>query len=301
MKKYLILTLTLLFLLCACGKQEQTTPATEPESEVIQTAPDTVPEATEPEVTEAPGQEAEGETQTPGKTGTAYRLVRMTALDESGNENWHQEYTYDDYGREKLTEQYTDGVITSSTTITYTDSGRELLYTYPEGRTMTVRETWDAQGNLVLWECIEDGAVEYYTEYTYNDQGWLLSYITVYTQEGSTMSCTYEYDDRGNQILVCEYTGDELMGKTQREFDENNRRTKAVYSDALSDWGFTYEYTWEGNTETAVQFDSDGAETMKTVTAYDETGNILSQETWQEGVMVSCTEYTYENIEIIAE
>ena len=301
MKKILFIVLSLLFLLCACSKQEQTTPATEPEAEVIQTAPADVTEATEPEATEAIGEEAEGETQTPNKTGTAYRLVRMTVLDENGSESWHQEYFYDDHGREKRTEQYTDGVITSSTAVTYTDSGRELLYTYPEGRTMTVRETWDDQGNLTLWECIEDGAVEYYTEYTYNEKGWLLGYTTVYTQEGSPLSGTYEYDDRGNQILVREYTGDELMGETRREFDENNRRTKAVYSDALSDWGFSYQYTWSGNTETAIQYDSDGTETMKTVTAYDETGNILSQETWQDGVMVSCTEYTYENIEIIAE
>lgn len=300
MKKILLIVLSLLFLLSGCGKVEEPAAPAPTEAEVIQTAP-AATEAAVPGETESPAEEAEGETETPHKTGTAYRLVRMTALDGSGNESWHQEYFYDDYGREKLTQQYTDGEITSSTSVTYTDSGRELVYTYPEGRTMTVRETWDEQGNLILWECIEDGAVEYYMEYTYNDRGWLLSHTTVYTHEGSPLRCTYEYDDRGNQILVREYTGEELMGETRREYDENNRKTRAVYSDTHSDWGFTYEYTWSGSTETAVQLDSDGSQVMKTVTVYDETGNILSHETWQEGSLVSRTEYTYENIEIIAE
>ena len=289
MKKLIIFLLSLLILLCGCGKEEMPTePPVQETEEII--------EVTGPEAILDPEDMTE-----PLPTEFVLRLVRKTALTGSGQESWHEEYHYDDYGREKLTEEYMEGAVICSTSVTYTDSGRELLYSYPEGRTVTVREELDEAGNLLSREFIEDGEVEYRTDYTYDDQGRLLSYTTVYTYEGSPLSCTYEYDDRGNQVMVYEYTGDELMGKTQREFDDQGRKTKAVYTDMLSDWGYTYVYTWEGTTETAVQYDSDGAESRKTITTYDESGNILVQETWQEDVMVSRLEYTYEEIEIIVD
>lgn len=294
MKKTLILLLTLSALLCGCGgKKTETTGAPAAEPEVIDTAAPATEKPTIPDDQEAIVAPTEDAVE------IVYLPTRMSNLDENGTERWHREYAYDTQGR--LTGEWefdADGQLTYYAAITYTDSGREWLYTYPEGRTMTVRETWDEQGNLLLWECIEDGAVEYYTEYTYNEQGWMLGYTTVYTQEGSPMSCTYEYDDRGNQIRVCEYSGDELMGTTEREFDAENRVTKAVYVDALSDWTFTNEYTWEGSTETSVQLDSEGNENMKTITSYDASGNILRQETWQADNTVSCVEYTYEPFDI---
>ena len=289
MKKITILLLSLVILLCGCGKEAAPTEPPLQETEEIV-------EVTGPEAILDPEDMTE-----PLPTETVLRLVRKTALTSSGSESWHEEYYYDDYGREKLTEEYMEGEVVCSTSITYTDSGRELLYSYPEGRTVTVLETLDEAGNLLSREFIEDGQVEYRTDYTYDEEGRLLSYTTVYTQEGSPLSCSYEYDDQGNQILVYEYTGDQLVGQTQREFDNQGRKVKAVYTDMLSDWGYTYVYTWEGSTETAVQYDSDGTESRKTITAYDESGNILSQETWQDGDMVSRLEYTYEEIEIIVD
>jgi len=290
MKKLILIALSLLMLLWGCGKD---TPA--PTDAPIQETEEIV-EVTGPEAVLDPEDMTE-----PLPTEMVLRLVRKTALTGSGEESWHEEYYYDDYGREKLTEEYMEGEVVCSTSVTHTESGRELLYSYPEGRTVTVLETLDEFGNLLSREFIEDGEVEYRTDYTYDDQGRLLSYTTVYTYEGSPLSCTYEYDDLGNQVMVYEYTGDQLMGQTQREFDDQGRKTKAVYTDMLSDWGYTYVYTWEGNTETAVQYDSDGTESRKTITAYDESGNILSQETWQGDVMVSRLEYNYEEIEIIVD
>lgn len=289
MKKITLIALSLLILLCGCVREA--TPTEPPIQETEE-----IVEVTGPEAILDPEDMTE-----PVPTEMVLRLVRKTALTAGGNESWHQEYHYDDYGREKLTEEYMDGEVVCSTSVTYTESGRELLYTYPEGRTVTVLETWDGSGNLLTREFIEEGEVEYRTDYTYDEQGRLLSYTTVYTYEGSPLSCTYEYDDQGNQYLVYEYTGEELMGKTEREFDDQGRKVKAVYTDMLSDWGYTYVYTWEGNTETAIQYESDGTESRKTVTTYDESGNILTQETWQGDDMVSRVEYTYEEIEIIAE
>lgn len=294
MKKTLILLLIFVLLLCGCGEKEtETTAAPTAAPEVVETAAPVTEVPTIPADQEAVTEPAEEEVV------IVYLPTRMSNLDETGAERWHREYAYDAQGR--LTGEWEfsgDGELIYYAAVTYTDSGREWLYTYPEGRTMTIRETWDEQGNLLLWECIEDGAVEYYTEYTYNEQGWLLGYTTVYVHEGSPMSCTYEYDDRGNQIRVSEYTGDELMGTTEREFDEENRVTRAVYVDALSDWTFTNEYTWDGNTETAVQLNGDGQQGMTTITSYDDDGNVLRQETIQVDETVSCVEYTYEPFDI---
>lgn len=291
-KKMLIITL-LLLLLSGCGGKTVESTEGYIAPEISETFTDAAEEST------APAEEEDGTEAPVGDVVMVSLPTRMSSLDENGAERWHLEYTYDELGRQNGEWEFdSNGQLVYYAAITYTDSGREWLYTYPEGRTMTVRETWDEAGNLLLWECIENGEVESYTEYTYNEQGWMLSYTTVYVHEGTPLSGTYEYDDRGNQILALEYSGEELMGRTEREFDEQNRKIKAVYYDVLSDLAFTHEYTWEGNTETAVQFESNGQEDMTTVTTYDDEGNILREETRLADKIVRCVVYTYESFDI---
>lgn len=298
MKKILPIMLSLLFLLCACGRTEEVPQPTEPE--VIQTSPAET-EATEPEVTEDPSQEAEGETQTPGKTGSVYRLVRLTALDGTGSESWHQEYIYDDYGREIQTAQYMDGVITYSYTRTYTSGTEYSAISESGGDLSTIRCTLDDAGRALYRELSQDGAIVEISEFSYDQHGNQLSVRTVYDGDESVYAYEYTYDADGNMLSRQEYLNGEAVGRLDMEYDAQGREIASAYSYPDDTPGYCTESTWEGSTETRISYDSEGNAYMTLITTYDETGNILSQETWQEGELISCTEYTYELIEIIAE
>ena len=290
MKKTLILLFVLTLLLCGCGK--------EPAPETA--APTDLPEVTE--VTEIPeDQEAVTEPPAETETITVTRQVRMASLDENGEERWYREYSYDELGRLSAEREVSsNGEETYSTAVTYSETGAQTLYTYPEGRTATVRETWDEQGNVILSEYIESGEVEHYTEYVYDAQGRLIEDITHYVFESAVPRNKYSYDEAGNQIGHYEYSGEELTGWLETTRDEEGRRTGTVY------YGFDgavmsrTEYSWEGNTEIGSRMDPDGTVYMVILTTYDEEGNLLRQETQQEGFVISCTEYTYERIEITA-
>lgn len=300
MKKILPIMLSLLFLLCACGKTEEVPQPTEPEAAVIQTSPAET-EATEPEATEDPAQEAEGETQTPSKTDAVYRLVRLTVLDDAGSESWHQEYSYDDYGREKQTVQYMDGVITYSASTAYT-SATEYETTIERGDTKySIGYTCDEAGRVIRQETIQDGTVTESSAYTYDDHGNQLTAQMVYGEDEMNFSYEYTYDGNGNQLTRKEYQDGEQVGYLEMTYDEKGRESASVYYFPDGSVNYSTKSTWEGSTETRISYDSEGNAYMTLVTTYDETGNILSQETWQEGVLVSSTEYTYELIEIIAE
>lgn len=300
MKKTLLITLSLLLLLTGCGKQEKT-PQTE--NVPVETPGQAVTEAPTAAPTEAPAEEpneeAEGETQTPHKTGTAYLPVRMTVLDENGNESWYQEYSYDDYGREKQTTQYMDGYITYSATTAYTSDTEYETAIQRGGTGYSIRYTCDEAGRVVYQETVENGAVTEYTEYTYDDHGNQLTARMVYGGDETDFSYEYTYDGSGNQLSRKEYQNGELAGWLEMEYDAGGREISSVryYPDgSISD---ETSVTWSGSTETRESRDVDGYVYMTLVTTYDETGNILTQETWQDGIMVSCTEYTYEVTPII--
>lgn len=296
MKKIIISLLILALLLSGCGKD------TAPET----SAPTPAPEATEitdtTEMTEIP-EDQEAVTRPPAETETitVTRQVRMASLNENGEEQWYREYTYDDRGRLSTEREVSStGEETYRAAVTYTDTGREILYTYPEGRTATIRETWDAQGNIKLWEYIEDGETEYYTEYTYDQRGLLTGDTTHYVHESAVPRNEYTYDELGNRTGHYEYSGEELTGWLEMSYDEEDRCAETCYYGFDGELVSRTEHSWEGNTEIRSRMDPGGAVYMVILVTYDDSGNLLRQETQQEGFVISCTEYTYESIEISA-
>lgn len=301
MKKTILIALSLFLLLSGCGKQEDVSGTTgAPEETSVQSG--VQEQSTTPASTEDVSQEAEGETQTPQKTGTAYRLVRTTVLDENGSESWHQEYSYDDYGREKLTEQYMDGVITYSAATVYTSDTVHETTISRYDTTYSIQYTCDDQGRVTRQETLSDGVMIDCTEYTYDAYGNQLTIHTV-TAEGeeTKIAYEYEYDEAGRVIVRKEYLNEELVGQLECSYDENGREVSSCYTYPDGTVSYTTATAWEGSTATEVCTDGEGYDYMTLVTVYDETGNILSQEAWMDGNLMSITEYIYEDIEIIAE
>lgn len=293
MKKTLILLLALSLLLCGCGTEEA----------VSTDAPADAPQITE--AAQIPDDQ-EAVTKPPAQTDTitVTRQVRMAALNEDGTERWYREYTYDELGRLATEREIISdtGEQTYFAAVSYTDtgSGVEMLYTYPEGNTMTIRETLDDRGNVILREDIHDGYVDYYTEYTYDEAGNLISEETHYSEDPGVPRNEYDYDERGNQIAHRTYSDEELTGRLETEYDADGRQSSSVYYDANGELVSSTVSTWDGNTETRTRFDSSDEAYMEIIITYDAEGNILRQETQQEGYIISCTEYTYERIEIPA-
>ena len=84
------------------------------------------------------------------------------------------------------------------------------------------------------------------------------------------------------------------------EYDYEGQEISSGYYYPGGTVGYTTESRWEGSTETRESRDAEGYVYMTLVMTYDETGNLLTQEAWQDGIMVSGTEYIYEAIEIIS-
>lgn len=303
MKKNILIALSLLLLLSGCAKPEEEIPqaTNAPVETSVQTG-------TEEQATDAPtaaptedvSQEAEGETQTPNKTGSAYRLVRTTVLDGSGNESWHQEYSYDDYGREKLTEQYMEGTITYTASTVYTSDTVYETTIQRYDTTLSIRYVCDDQGRVTRQETLDEGVMIDYTEYTYDAYGNNLTLHTVTTEgEETKFDYEYAYDEAGRITLRKEFLNGELVGQLECTYDENGREASSRYTYPDGTVSYTTATTWSGSTATQVSTDGEGYDYMKLVTSYDETGNILSQEAWQDGMLLSTTEYIYEDIEII--
>lgn len=300
MKKIILITLSLLLLLSACGKPDNNPQPTEGNVENQQTATESPTAAPTAAPTEVPNEEAEGETQTPQKTETVYRLVRMTVLDEAGNESWYQEYEYDDYGREKHTAQYMDGVITYSANTSYTLGGGHVTEIQRQGTAYSIRYTCDEAGRVYYQETVENGIVTGSTSYTYDEYGNQLTLKMVQDGEETSFAYEYTYDADGNQLTRKEYLDGQLVGMLEMEYDSEGREASSAYYYPDGSVSYTTESRWNGSTETRESRDAEGYVYMTLVITYDETGNILTQEAWQDGIMVSCTEYIYEAIEIIS-
>ena len=292
MKKTLILLLALSLLLCGCGKEP--TPETAASTDA--------PEVTE--VTEIP-EDQEAVTEPPAEipTITVTRQVRMASLDENGEELWHLEYTYDELGRLISERDVSNtGEETSFATVSYadTEAGLEIRYAYNDGHIATTRESRDEQGNLVLREFLQDDQMEYATIYTYDENGNLLSEETHYSDNPGVPRIEYTYDEQGNRIGHYEYDGEELTGWQEMTYDADGRCTETRSYGYDGELVSRTEHSWEGNTEIRSRMDSDGTVYMVTLVTYDEEGNLLQQETQQDGYVISCTEYTYEHFEIPA-
>lgn len=288
MRKFLIIILTLLLLLCSCRKEE--TPATVPTGE---------PEAeTEVIIQDVTGPEAEVDPEDitePVETETVIRLTRTTVLNDRGEEILYLEYVYDSYGRQTESWEYSDGEVTSFSTTTWiSNTQSETVSRYGDSE-YPVLSDYDEQGNLIRVEYPDEGRI---TEYTYDEFG---NTLTVQNGDGSGFRYVYTYGENGTVLVREEYLGEDLVGRLEMEYDEAGKEISSIYYYPDGSVNYRTETIREGSTETRTSFDSEGNAYLTQITVTDELGNILSRETWQGDEMVSRTEYTYEEIEIIVQ
>lgn len=289
MKKTLLTFCVLALLLCGCAS-----PAAQ-----HGTAPDTVA-ATAPEIPE--GQEAVTEPAQTAAQEQVYLLSQMTKLDENGTALWHRQYRYDTLGRlSSVVETASDG--SDSSTVTYTYSAdatsREQCGTDAAGNAYTIHETLN-EANQVTWsEYIQENIAVSVTTYTYDAMGRLSTEETRYSEDSSVLRIEYSYDEQGNLLDQYQYLDAQLAGWEETSYDADGHRTQICYYDADGMPISNIICTWEGNTEIRSYSGSDSLRAV-IITTYDDHGNILREETQQDGDVISCVEYHYESVTISA-
>ena len=190
---------------------------------------------------------------------TVYVVNQRKRVDPSGYETVQNTMEYDQRGN--LIKQGSD----YNYTYEYDEQDRRIGWTRlrSDGSVhQKNRYEYDENGNEILQ--VEDYS-EYHFEYasTYNDQGQLVEVVC--TRNGEPFDTdTYTYDDQGRL---------------------------AEYHDGTMYW---YRYVYEGNTVTELSLNKNGTEDgSKEIRTYDDQGNLIREEFFEEGEAEYCKTYTY--------
>jgi len=134
-----------------------------------------------------------------------------SSYDNSGDETWMSEYTYDDKHRLIEHNFYYDKELSSrDKNYKYTDQG--LLkscksYNYAGELTETTYYEYDEKGREI--ECTvenAEGEVSYSIVKAYNEEGYQSSHKFISSYYKNTEDYTYEYDKKGNYVVKNEMT-----------------------------------------------------------------------------------------------
>lgn len=263
------------------------------------------------------------------KTETKYILMEFETTMFNGfvqktvhhyDENWVMTgstvYRDGDVDTEIVYEQNERGDVVS---ITYTTAGQTQKEEYIC--------TYDEKGNLVQIDTYVDGekASSTTTERTYDENGVLVSQIQrseqaiyehYYNPDGSVakqvahilylddiQTTEYTYDENGNEtrIVVYDASGN-LVSETSASYDKDGRILVSVDTSYNENGtpvtSSTSEFTWEGLVKTAHILNTDGTETHRTVTEYDEAGNIIRHEIYSGDQLHNKQVMIYQKVEI---
>ena len=218
MKKLLalILALSLLFTLCACGGEKESKEGGEKNGKYI----------------------------------IRYKKVERQLLDDDGKIEYVETYKreYDEKGRVVREEEYDwEGVYSGYTEYRYNSDGI-LVWEgrYSEEGNLYVSMEYDAYGNLVM---VDDGeSVERYS-YEYDDSGKIITKKS-YRDERYTGYSSYEYDSNGKISVEKMYDGNgNLKGSNRYKYDANGYETaeERYNSTNTLEFASVYEYDEYGN------------------------------------------------------
>lgn len=217
-----------------------------------------------------------------------YRLVKETRYDEDGTVGLWYEHRYDD---QAMTEE------------TYRYSANDTLETY-------TLDQYDANDLLLSSTTYNaDGEIQSRDEYTYDDQKRELTSTHFEADEtGSLSSYTIEnvYDENSNVIEEIRHQDGTSCTWKNRMYNEKNQLIHETYfydsGQVLSE--ADYQYDENGN---IISSEVDYKPTAfisgfsdRTETAYDDSGNKLSEVSYTDGEMSYSTEYEYNENGLLA-
>ena len=289
MKRILALTLALLLLLSACGKESP-----------IQTTPDNQENEASQAGTENGG---EGEGILDPSTEIRYLIVRKIVTNDQGEELWGTEYTYDNTGFCTHEREYSNIGSASYSRVNSPDALNRIgtsLFTELDGSQYTVTYTYDGFNRCVREDVRYEDGMEEYTEYTYNEKG---QYLTLKQYIGGELimdyGFSYTYDGSGNQVSMDEYLSGDLLHHVTFRYDDQGREIGSVTALVNGEVQSRTESQWDGLTETRYFYSGEDTEPfMVSVFTYDDNGNVVFEETRQAETVINRAEYIYEPFEV---
>jgi hypothetical protein len=289
MKRIFALTLALMLLLSACGKEEPNQTTDNPQQ--------TAPAASE---TVSGG---EGEGVLDPTTEIRYLIVKKIVTNDQGQELWGTEYTYDDTGFCTHEREYSNIGSGAYSRVNSPDVlGRigSSLFTGLDGSQYTVTYSYDDRDRCIREDVRYEDGTEEYTEYTYNDKG---QYLTLKQYIGGELAMdygfSYTYDGAGNQVSMDEYLSGDLLHHVTFTYDAEGREIGSATCLVNGEIQSRTESQWDGLTETRYFYSGEDAEPfMVSVFTYDDAGNVVFEETRQGDTVINRAEYIYEPFEV---
>lgn len=263
----LILALSLVLCLAACGE---------------------TPDPTEPTGTADTTQK---------QTKTVY--VHSSITQQAGENVTRTEYIYDDQNVLTQVVQSVNDAQTNTYNVECDENGNFTKWSADvEGTQMVTEYTYDEQGRSLGTFAYMNGVLMTSTEYTWED-GRRTSITTKMPTQELEQRMVFIYDENGCMLRQDAYLNGELNGYIIYSADEQGRTAAATSYQPDGTVSLAGTYTYEGSTTTVITSRSDGTVEQKTVTVYDEQGN-LSQSTVYDGDgnILSSEKHTWMAIEV---
>ena len=240
-------------------------------------------------------------------------------------------FTYNEDGLAVYSERYQDGVLVSKTIREYDDFGNPIKITTEENDTTQVIEyknTLDKDGRILKQEQYQNGKLISLDEFTYDKNGNELTheyhfyseiegmsdwrkYTKTYNFKGDLTRQTLHWDFNDEYIIwdyedeLCvrqasyETETDKLVEYWIYTYDENGKQIRKSRYDDADNLEFYNEYTWDdtGLVQTEMSYNADGTPRNHfDVFTYDEHGNQIMQERYQDGAVYWRISNVYEKL-----
>ena len=234
------------------------------------------------------------------KTETKYLQTSVTQ-EYIGNVTFRTETEYDSEGVQTAVIQYMNGEETSRMEYSYTDNS-VIARTTQNGETGTMKQIYekDESGNILRAEMYTNDELYAVTDCTYDSKGNRLTNVQHTLPIDMIFSTTYTYDNAGNQIKIVNDYGNGAGSIAENTYDTDNRLLLTMVYDLEERLTSREEHSWITDTAEHVKvYDATGAVSSTMEITYDEHGNMLTSETYdQAGALMLRVTYTYKKFEV---
>ena len=238
------------------------------------------------------------ETTAPTQPSKKTVYVHSAITQEFGSTVNRTEYIFDEQDRVTEVVVYTNDTETKRHSVESDENGNYIRWT-SDGSVMEY--TYDEQGHNLGMTMFIDGELVSSTEYVWNN-GLRTAVTTKMAAQNMTQKVLMTYDSNGLLLRQDSYSADSLSSYSLYAYDENGRvKSMTTY---LPD-GTLYTvstHSWEGNTQTIVTADAQGAAMQTAVLTYDDARNLLTHSVYNAlGDLVSKETHTWKAILVDSE
>lgn len=242
-------------------------------------------------------------------------------------------YTYNEDGLPIYSERYQNGSLFSTTYWEYDEFGNPIKITTDGNDMVEVSEyknTLDKDGRILRQEMYQSGKLISVDTFTYDTKGneltheynWFSEngemlewrkYTKTYNSKGALTSETLHWNFN-DEYIIWEYDDELCVRQTSYEsetdkiveywaytYDEKGNQTRKSHYDGADNLSYYTEYTWDdtGRVQTEMSYNADGtARNHFNVFTYDEYGNQIMQERYQDGEVYWRIRDVYERLEV---